>query len=55
LIEDDHAADTVVQHARRYVTTHHSAAAYAAAMRELLGEPKASPQARRPAPHPAVA
>ena len=55
LIEDDHATDTLVRHARRYVTTHHSAAAYAAAMRQLLGEPKASRQARRPAPHPAVA
>jgi len=55
LIEDDRAAATLAQHARRYLATHHSAETYAAAMRELLGEPKASPQARRPAPHPAAA
>jgi glycosyltransferase involved in cell wall biosynthesis len=55
LIEDDRAAATLAQHARRYLATHHSAETYAAAMRGLLGRPNASPQARRPEPHPAVA
>ena len=54
LIEDDRAAATLARHARRYLATHHSAETYAAAMRGLLGRPKASRQARRPAPHPAV-
>jgi len=55
LIEDGRAAATRAQHARRYLATHHSAETYAAAMRELLGEPNANPQAKRPEPHPAVA
>jgi len=39
LIEDDRAATAVAQQALRYLGIHHSAEAYVAAMRELLGEP----------------
>lgn len=51
LLNDDPAASTVRKEARRYLATHHSAESFAAAMRELLGEAEASPQATRPEQH----
>jgi len=48
LIEDDRLAVTLRKEARRYLVTHHSAEAYAAAMRQLLGACEVSPQATRP-------
>ena len=50
LIEDDRAAATLAQRANRYLSTRHSASAYAAAMREFLDDPEASPQATGPVP-----
>jgi len=49
LLEGDRAAAAIAQQGRRYLATHHSAEAYAAAMRELLDEPEANPPATGPA------
>jgi glycosyltransferase involved in cell wall biosynthesis len=38
LLDNDHAAATVRNEARRYLATHHSAGGYALAMTELLGD-----------------
>jgi len=50
LLESAHAATTVREEARRYLETHHSAQAYAIAIRALLREDAPSPAATRPAP-----
>jgi glycosyltransferase involved in cell wall biosynthesis len=54
-LEDDHTAMAIAEEGRRYLATHHSVESFAAAMRRLLGEPKASPQATSYEPRPRAA
>jgi glycosyltransferase involved in cell wall biosynthesis len=51
LLENDHTAIAIRKEALRYLATHHSVDSFAAAMRELVGEPEASPLATLPEPH----
>jgi glycosyltransferase involved in cell wall biosynthesis len=55
LIEDEPAAAAIAEGARRYLVAQHSAESFASALRQLLGEADASPQATRAAPHRPVA